>query len=161
MDTKSLITNSVDARAYRFNIKLHLLVYCALAVFGSLMCVVAFWDMPCEMKKELIWFNTFFAIGYLPMTVYYGIKLYVLIKKHEILIFSEAYLGKFKSSGARGNVAFLVQVTDETGRSVIRETRSLYSTRGSIANIDAWQNKKATVAYDPQKEIVIICALCG
>lgn len=160
MDTKSLIANSVDARAYRFNIKLHLLVYCALAMFDSLMCVVVFWDMPGEMKKALIWFNTFFAIGYLPMTVYYGIKLYALIKRHKTLIFSEAYLSKFKSSDARGNVAFLVQVTDETGRSVIQETRSLYSTRGSIANIDAWQNKKAMVAYDPQKEIVIICALC-
>lgn len=157
MDSKNLVENSVDARCYKFNIKLHLGVYFTLTGLTTLLIVLLFYDEPREMMKGLIWYITVFSIGYLPMTIYHTIKLRRLIDKHETYIITETCLDDYKVVGIMGHIAFSVQVTDENGSSVVRDTDSIYSMRGTIARFDEWHNKKVKVAYDPYTEKVIVC----
>ncbi len=159
MNNKELISNSVDARCRKFNIKLHLGVFIAADIFISAMVIFLFWDYHEEMTKALLWCNILFAIAYLPMSVYHAVKLRSLVKKCDTYIISDTYLTDYRSVGFMGHTCFCVEVTDENGKTVKHDTDSIYTMRGTLARFDEWHNKRAKVAYDPESERVIVCSL--
>lgn len=154
MDSKKLISSSVDALCYIFNIKLYLCLYFLLTALVTVSSLILFWNMPSEVVKALHT-NIAVAIGYLPITFYYIIKLIKLIRNHNTYIFSTACLCEYKKVGF--NFAFSVRVGNESGNGITRNTNSIFTTRSSITQFDKWHNKNVIIAYDPNTEKVIVC----
>lgn len=157
MNAKELVSNSIDARCCRNNIRILLIVFVICDVFASALVLYLFWNRPSELTKALIWCNSLFVIAYLPMTIFYAIKLRSLVNKSDTFIFSESQLKEY-SVGFGGHICFIVEVIDASGNIVKRNTESVFTMRGTIARFDEWKNKSVNVAYDPKSEKVIICS---
>lgn len=158
MTSKELISNSVDSRCYRYNIKILLIVFALCDVFVSLLIMYLFWFKVGELVKALIWCNSLFAIAYLPMTIFYSIKLSLLVRRCNTYIFTETWLKNY-NVGPMGHISFSVDIIDADGNLKRYSTESIYSTKGSIARFDAWYNKRVKIAYTPKSETVIICCV--
>ncbi len=158
MHNQELISNSVDARCYKFSIKLHLGLFAASDLFMCVMVLCVFWDYPEEMAKALLWCNVLFAIAHLPVAVHHAVELRTLVKRCDTYLFSEACLQEYRSVGFMGRVCFCVSVTDEKGRRVKRETYAIYTMRPTLARFDQWHNQRVMVAYDPKSRKVIVCS---
>lgn len=154
MTSKELISQSVDARGYRFDIKLNLGVFLALILFVSLVWSILFWDNPKVLVKALIGYNTVVIICYTPGIWFPIAQLTKMLKKSDTYIFSEAVLSEFHPG--RRRFYFRITITTEEGQQITGNTDSFYKPGASIIDFEEWYNKSVLVAYDPETEKMIV-----
>jgi len=129
----------------------------ATILFITLFYIIRFWNFPKEMAKALVGFNTIIIVGYTPLILAQVVQLKTLLKRSDTYIFSNAVLSDFQTSWR--HFYFRVTITDQNGRQITGNTNSLYKAGSSIIGFEDWYNQRVLVAYDPEKEKMIVVGL--
>ena len=157
MNKKRLISDSIDARNYRFLIKLEATLFVAYVLIFSFVFTIIFWNMMDIAYLALIIAISLFLIIHIPMLLSDIYHLWKITARSNKYIFAHTVLSNpiYKSLGG---FYFSVNVQDEIGNIHTGETAAIYTT---IKNpyLEEWKDKKVLAAYDPETQKVFVIGL--
>ena len=144
-ERKKLMSESVDARCERFNIKLKVTVYLSLILFVTVLVVAVFWEYPDEMRKALLYYYIIFSVSYIPLILFSVFGLRNIVNSSDEYVFFEAVLDDFGVS--LGRYYFIVSFRGVKGERYTGKTSALYREYSSSLCFGDWQGEKVLAAY--------------
>ena len=155
MNKRKLIAQSLDIQCYRHRILKGFGIFMFADILISILLFV-------HLRKSLIGtylfcFHIVSVTFYASVVLLQAIQIIELLKRSNTYIFSEAVLSEYHASWNR--FYFRLTITDEKGKILRGSTAPFYKAGSSIAGFEDWHGKKVVVAYDPEKEKMIVVGL--